>query len=275
MRWIEVVFNDCVVTTRDKWSFAIGFISSILFLLCGLPQIIRNFKTKRVDGQSPAFFVILVLGALTSLLGVIVTGGLVTQLLTSGCSVATNVFLMAQYIYYRLFPGTRVSHGDDTSAQFNEMLIDQDNFPGAPIGTLVLAAHGAAYTDYQAPYKGFQLAGTLMGWLSAICFTSARVPQIVKNFKAKRVGELSPFFFAMTTSMNFTSALSIVLKDTSGTFLWKQLPFLMCAIGPLMGDVVIAIQMCAYKEYTRAVVITSSKDDPAFVEMKKKYTMFT
>ena len=100
IRWIEVAFNDCIVTSRDKVSFAVGLISNVVFLVSAVPQIVMNFKTKSVDGQSILFLLLLLIGSVFNLVGVLVTKGLITQILTGIFYVLSDGILLTQYILY-------------------------------------------------------------------------------------------------------------------------------------------------------------------------------
>lgn len=243
IHWIEVAFNDCIVTPRDKWSFAVGLISNIVFLVSAFPQIFMNFKTKRVDGQSPFFFALLLIGSICNLVGVLVTKGLITQILTGIFYVVTDGILLAQFIIYKYITKTN----EDVNVEDEDNQTTQVNIEGVPGVPLAVLATQAAATDYKAPYIGSQLVGTLFGWGSTVIFTASRFPQMIKNCKSRRVGQLSPFYFTLSIIGNFTYFVSVFIRDTSSTFLWKQAPFIAGAIGPMIGDIVVAAQMALFK----------------------------
>lgn len=248
IHWIEVAFNDCIVTSRDKVSFAVGLVSNIVFLFSAIPQIIMNFKTKSVEGQSPFFLLLLLVGSVFNLVGVLVTKGLITQILTGIFYVLSDGILLAQYITYKYIKKPSIAE-EEGHKELNDLSDPAvDGAPGAPLGAAVLAVHASAATDYKTPYAGSQLVGTLFGWGSAIIFTASRFPQMIKNCKDRKVGQLSPFYFTLSIVGNFTYFVSILIRDLSGTFLWKQTPFIVGAIGPMIGDIVVAVQMILFRE---------------------------
>lgn len=53
------------VTTNEKIGFAIGAVSSLLYLLSRVPQILNNFRRKSTEGVALSLFVMAILGNLT------------------------------------------------------------------------------------------------------------------------------------------------------------------------------------------------------------------
>ena len=105
--------------------------------------------------------------------------------------------------------------------------------------------------DYSLPYRGRYLVGTLFGWCSAIICITSRVPQVVMNFKRKIVTNLSPYFFACTILGNATYFLSLIIRNQTAEFMWRQAPWLFECLGPLTCDIITSIQMCIYGFTTR------------------------
>ena len=100
VKWIETVFGECVITGRDNASFYLGLLSSIISLISSLPQIIQNCRTGSVLGQSPFFFILLLVGSIASLVGLLVNGGLVTQFIQAVVFVILDGILVIQYFFY-------------------------------------------------------------------------------------------------------------------------------------------------------------------------------
>ena len=103
VHWIEVAFGECVITARDKWSFIIGMLSNLMWIVSSAPQIYQNCKTKRVDGISPFLFSLLETGNILSLIGVIITHGLITQIITAVIYALLDGIMFSQYIYLKYF----------------------------------------------------------------------------------------------------------------------------------------------------------------------------
>jgi uncharacterized protein with PQ loop repeat len=242
IEWVESLFGDCIVTPLDKLSFAVGLASSLISLTASFPQVILNFRRKRVDGQSPFFFALLLTGSCLSFAGLLVTKGLVTQILQAGVYLLLDGFLLGQLITYKYILKTNdlpSTEGSDGGKK------DGPPIPPIPVVVAGMIVPGAA-ADLSTPYHGTQLMGTLFGWGGAAIFISARIPQLTKNFKAKAVHNLSILYISMMIAGNLTYTLSVLLRSVEGTYLWKQAPFLIGVIGPTVCDFILLFQKWLY-----------------------------
>ena len=201
IKWIEDVFDDCIITPRDKWSFAIGLISTVIFLVSSLPQIILNFKEKKVDGQSPFFFSLLFCGSASNLIGVLITHGLITQIIQGVCYCLLDGILFGQFIVYKYIIKTGAKEAHESSYDEAQNETEDVNDSGNPstnalaIATLVSTASA---TDWARPYKKDQIVGSIFGWVATVIFTASRLPQIIQNAKQRAVDNLSPFYFILS-----------------------------------------------------------------------------
>jgi uncharacterized protein with PQ loop repeat len=247
IEWVESIFGDCIVTTRDKFSFAVGLLSNVVFLISSTPQFVLNLRRKRVDGQSGFFLGLSALGSSLNLVGVIITKGLITQILTGICYVVLDLSLLIQFLVYKYV--LKVVDPETTSE--NEGKEKEETppeptrgVPPFPISVSAMAAHAAAAeTDFKSPYTGVSLVGTLFGWGGAVIFTASRMPQIAKNHKEGEVKNLSISFILLLFFGNMTYIASVLLRSLEGSFMWKQAPFLVGAAGPMFCDVVVLCQV--------------------------------
>lgn len=267
IKWIEDVFDDCIITARDKWSFAIGLISTVIFLVSSLPQIILNFKEKKVDGQSPFFFSLLFCGSASNLIGVFITHGLITQIIQGVCYCALDGILFGQFIVYKYIIKSNGDDNDDDdremsydSSQNSQIETDDINDSGNPstgaLATTALVGTASA-TDWARPYKKDQVVGSIFGWIATVIFTVSRVPQIVQNVKQQAVDNLSPFYFVLSISGNFTYSFSVFLRSLESNYLWKQAPFIAGSLGPLACDFIVLFQMLYYKRKNKRTLSNS------------------
>jgi uncharacterized protein with PQ loop repeat len=244
VQWAESIFGDCIVTTRDRWSFGIGLVSTLLSLCSSLPQIVLNFRKKTVNGQSPFFFLLLFIGSSLTLCGVIITKGLITQLSTAISFVVLDGILLCQFIVYKYITPL----GDSMTQEKESAPHCVDPHGSAPPpGAIAAMIVQASATDYAAPYVGRQLAGTLFGWLGAAIFISSRFPQISKDCRTKQVQNLSLLYLLMSVLGNFTYCLAVALRSVASEYLWKQTPFLVGSLGPMVCDMIMILQMSAYR----------------------------
>lgn len=273
IKWIEVAFNDCIVTVRDKWSFGIGLLSTIVFLVSSIPQIVLNFKQKKVDGQSPFFFSLLFAGSVSNLIGVLITHGLITQIIQAICYCALDGILFGQFIVYKYIIKSNDEAKESTTTNIADIPATQtetesQNDDGAiSTGGMAMAAlvSAGSATDWAKPYQKDQLIGSVFGWIATVIFTSSRFPQIIKNAKDKAVDNLSPFYFILSISGNLTYSISVFLRSIESDYLWKQAPFLAGSIGPLACDLIVLFQMLYYKARNQTVSSSCQNEEEKYV----------
>ena len=244
IKWIYNVFGDCIVSTTDKWSFGIGLLSSVFWAISAIPQVYTIYKTKNVDGISPFLFSCLFTGDLLSLIGNILNHGLVTQIITYILYVTLDTILLLQYLYFKFI---KKCCSNITNGSFERVDKSLDHSLATDVSTVLIGnAVSAAVIDYSLPYQGTSLIGSIFGWCSAVICITSRVPQVILNFKRRFVSNLSPYFFACTIMGNTTYFLSLLIRDRSAQFMWKQAPWLCECLGPLTCDIITAIQMCVF-----------------------------
>lgn len=249
--WIYKLFADCIVTSRQKWSFGIGMLSNLIWVFASIPEIVTICRTKNVDGVSPFLFIFMVIGDFTGLAGNILTGGLATQIITNIVYIIFDCTLVAQWIYYRCKNGK--------SNKKLEKVEEDDNTMTVGAFGAVAAAVVAASIDYSEPYHGESLIGSLFGWVSGCIYTSSRLPQVYLKFKRRFVSNLSPFYFACTISENLTYFLSLFIRDSSASYMWRQCPWIIGALGPFTCDIITAFQMCIFGYSTAPLVDSGNK----------------
>ncbi|KAI5506010.1 basic amino acid transmembrane export protein, SEVEN transmembrane protein 1-related family [Trichomonas vaginalis G3] len=224
--------------------------SNLIWLGSSTPQYIQNCKTKRVDGQSPFFFSLLFSGNVFSLIGLLINGGLVVQLIQAIIYVILDGILFSQYIYYRCCyveccKDQLKADNDNKKRNLTEIDDASDDII-APAVAGVAAAVVLAAVDYAHPYKKADLVGTLFGWASACIYISSRIPQVIKNFTDKIVKDLSPFYVILAIAGNGTYLMSLFIKSVEAQFCWNQMPWIIGAGGPLCCDCIFLIQMCVF-----------------------------
>jgi uncharacterized protein with PQ loop repeat len=248
IQWVAAIFGDCIVTTLDKISFAVGILSNVIFLISSTPQIVLNCRHKKVDGQSPFFLTLSFTGSSLNLVGVIITRGLITQFLTAICYVLLDGCLLCQFILYKYIlkkPGVSKPQA-------------KCDHPPLPLGLAAIIAPVSASAESHNPYSGTAIIGMLFGWAGACIFTASRIPQILKNRAARCIRDLSLHFILMIFLGNLTYVASVLLRGVEASYIWKQAPFLTGAVGPMLCDVVLLFQLCTYP---RTAPTTESEEE--------------
>ncbi|TQN68421.1 putative vacuolar amino acid transporter YPQ3 [Colletotrichum shisoi] len=97
-----------------------------------------------------------------------------------------------------------------------------------------------------------QAAGTLekvglfLGYVSAVCYLTARIPQIVKNYRDKSCEGLALLFFLLSLTGNLTYGASLVAFKQDKAYLLNALPWLLGSLGTIAEDFVIFAQFHMY-----------------------------
>ncbi|OHT05445.1 PQ loop repeat family protein [Tritrichomonas foetus] len=274
IKWIATAFGDCIYTPRDQLSFWVGMISNVIWIISASPQYYRNCVSKNVDGQSPFFSSLIFAGNVLSLVGVFVTHGLPTQIITQVLYVILDGLLFAQYLMFRFccrkplpdeesvesIDGENKGEISDLEKNYDEssstptpseqVKEEGINSPSMIGGVAMLVAQAAATAtnttrgapvapssgiDYGIPYRGDNLIGSLFGWAGTAIYIGSRVPQVIKNFK-EGVSSFSALYMLFMLLGNLTYALSIFIRSLDPDFLWLQTPFIVGALFPMTCD---------------------------------------
>lgn len=102
IKWIYIVFGECVHSAREQASFYIGMLSLFCWILALLPQIIANFKNKDASSLSIGFLIPSTIGDTCNMIACILSGQLMTQIFVATYFVMVDVVIIGQYIFYSL-----------------------------------------------------------------------------------------------------------------------------------------------------------------------------
>lgn len=82
-----------------------------------------------------------------------------------------------------------------------------------------------------------------LGYLSAILYLSARIPQIYHNYRLKSTEGLSLLFFMFSTLGNVSFAASILFGMTGEEYLPLNLPWLIGSAGTILFDFTVCLSI--------------------------------
>ncbi|KLU82941.1 vacuolar membrane PQ loop repeat protein [Magnaporthiopsis poae ATCC 64411] len=88
--------------------------------------------------------------------------------------------------------------------------------------------------------------GLVMGYVSAVFYLCARIPQIWKNYKEKSCEGLALLFFLLSLTGNFTYGVSLVAYSQDRDYLLKTIPWLLGSLGTIVEDCIIFVQFRLY-----------------------------
>jgi uncharacterized protein with PQ loop repeat len=235
VHWIDRYFRECILTTGQVIGFSLGLLSTVIWAYAQIPQVVLNFRNRSVAGLSPVFVTMIVVGDLCNLVGIVVEGGLATQVIAASWFLLCDSTCFLQWVYYacvrpRCFPRPRAIPAPAILPALGVPLL-------AP-----LAAAGSG------PYEPPQLWGTFLGWASALCYLSSRYPQISENYRRQTTEGVSSQYFLSAIFGNISYAMSIFLQDSSWPFVWKQFPWLAGSLGNLVFDFALIAQFIRYRK---------------------------
>ncbi|OHT13950.1 PQ loop repeat family protein [Tritrichomonas foetus] len=271
VKWIYDWFGDCVVETRDYWSFAICLFPTIIWIYAIAPQIFLNFKNHSAEAVSLLYYFFSVSGDISNCVGLFLNHGLITQKFCIFWAIFADGTVFSQYVYYHwvrpYFTGEKYVDPGESNDGYEPIAGN-----GAGLAVLPLLGKTAAATasilsknpilKNDNPYSKENLPGTLLGWYSGITFAGGRIPQIVKNFKRKRTTGLSLTYWTSSFFANSFYGISVLLKDNSWNYIWKQAPWLLGSWGCLPFDLTVLIQFAYYrrkKKNTESTLLTTTE----------------
>lgn len=207
------------------------------------------------------------MGDILSLIGLLITHGLATQIITNTLYVILDGTMFTQFVVYNYCCGRNPSDAEEIIDETREedpddavpdQIFDLDK-GSAPSGIAMLSAMAATATaktmDWSTPYNKDNLIGTLFGWCGCIGYMLSGEPQIHKNCDRQSVDDVSPYYLALIISGNATYTIAVMIRSMDPSYLWQQAPWIIGSIWPMCADIVVCFQMCYYRrkkllEYT-------------------------
>ncbi|KAL4921577.1 PQ loop repeat-domain-containing protein [Aspergillus aurantiobrunneus] len=86
----------------------------------------------------------------------------------------------------------------------------------------------------------------VLGYISAVCYLGARLPQIYKNYCDKSCEGLSLLFFILSLMGNLTYGAGILCHSTEKNYFVTNLPWLIGSLGTMVEDITIFAQFRLY-----------------------------
>eukprot|EP00800_Vazella_pourtalesii_P003710 TRINITY_DN1381_c0_g2_i1.p1 TRINITY_DN1381_c0_g2~~TRINITY_DN1381_c0_g2_i1.p1 ORF type:complete len:329 (+),score=25.00 TRINITY_DN1381_c0_g2_i1:425-1411(+) len=275
--WINTYFGECVRTSLQYAAFIFGMFSILFWIFAQLPQLIQNCRTGKADvALSPLFLLQWLGGDLTNLIGALLTGQLPTQIATAIYFVIMDAVLLTQYCYYLV---------KNNRHRFKRYRRLRSTTPLCVVilcgGTFILTNKLLSYSSHVPqsvntfpgrtllstnryvvdPGNWEDIAGYIIGCISAILYLCSRVPQIIKNFRRRSTSGLSLPMFIMAVMGNLTYGLGILLYSVDSIFLLRKLPWLVGSIGTLCFDFTIFIQFMIFSIWKKKDDSDMEKDE--------------
>ncbi|KAF9644909.1 PQ-loop-domain-containing protein [Thelephora ganbajun] len=247
----------------ETLSSAFGWVSLACWIVVYSPQLWENYTLQSGQGLSVLFVLIWLLGDVTSLMG-----GLIAQLVPTVIILAVyylfcDTLLLFQIYYYRW----KNPHIDEAITQEIETTEDTPLLENSvelkrrsrwslenevlkySLCLIFVFAAGILAWAIDSSIRGprtpsepegvVEWRSQILGWVSAVMFLGARIPQILKNIETKCKG-LSPALFLFAMSGNGTYALSICSASTKTKYLLANAPWLAGSVLAIFLDLFVS-----------------------------------
>ncbi|KAK5111532.1 hypothetical protein LTR62_004827 [Meristemomyces frigidus] len=97
-------------------------------------------------------------------------------------------------------------------------------------------------------HEATPLGAEILGYISAVCYLGARIPQIVKNQRERSCDGLSLLFFMLSLLGNLTYGAGILFHSLEREYIITNLPWLIGSLGTMAEDALIFVQFRMFGE---------------------------
>lgn len=277
IEFFEDVFGDCVrlgKDTRILISDLIGLVSIGCWLCVGAPQIWANcMKISNAGGISKFLLIFWLLGDTFNLIGAVLSHQLKTQIYIAIWYVAADVILCSQYVVFLVkkrqekkaaaallahqasLPSVLCLSGFLMLWAWTVPNVQPTSLDHSRAGRSLLWTEELRVADQQDQDSFFHgpadMAGYIIGCVSAVMYFFSRSLQIRKNYKRKTTLGISRLMFFLTVLGNLTYGTSIILHSPEGMYILQHLPWLLGSLGIIFMDIVIIAQLYYYEGPSR------------------------
>ncbi|KAH3900218.1 Ypq2p SCDLUD_003189 [Saccharomycodes ludwigii] len=270
--------DKCLHPIFSSFSNFSGSVSFLCSLISQIPQLIETYNDKTVEGISPILLLGWLMGDITSLTGAIITGQLAFQIMLAIYFLINDLFICSQYYYYGILYDNKLAtvgheHKDISAinshntlgsghSTSNNIITTSASAKKKGKGKLFLGIFSSFFTKSNGmpiligasnitknnSNNTVKTIGLICSWLGGLFYLSARIPQLIKNYRRKSTDGLSPFLFMSTIVHNLTYTLSIftscefIQSVSKCAFVMNELPFILGSAGTLLFDFIYIYQ---------------------------------
>ncbi|KAK9332549.1 PQ loop repeat-domain-containing protein [Lipomyces starkeyi] len=253
---------------RLALSGILGSISIACWVVLLVPQLVDQWKLKSSEGVSLLFLTAWLLGDVANLLGALWAHLLRNVVLLAVWFVFADALELSSAFYYRFFHQNSIKGRSHPNSEDTPVFpLDEDEKalnPWLHYGVPIVAVCLAGFIGYQFSSDGdtneeersddgLPLGPQILGYISALLYLSARIPQIIKNHKKRSVHGLSLLFFIYSTMGNVTYAFQIILYSSDRRYILLNFPWLLGSLGTVLQDAIIFAQFYMYRERPNAL----------------------
>ncbi|KAK7206154.1 PQ loop repeat-domain-containing protein [Myxozyma melibiosi] len=293
----DALSADSGSSFRLTLSGIFGTISIACWVVLLVPQLVDQWKLKSSAGVSLLFLLVWFLGDIANLIGAVWAGLLPKVVALAVWFCFADAIELSSAIYYRFFYHPPAKNGPSDFESAGGLLAvssDDDATDDIPLDDLAeespSGAHSSVWKEYVLPILGVIIIGIIgyfftnsptdssddsseepdsslsvgpqiLGYLSALLYLTARIPQIIQNHRKKSVHGLSLLFFMFSTAGNVTYAAQILLFSSDSRYILLNLSWLLGSLGTVFQDAVIFAQFYIYREKEHGAGVIRLEDE--------------
>ncbi|EGV65240.1 hypothetical protein PSN45_002617 [Yamadazyma tenuis] len=268
---ISITSHGPASPLRGSISGIMGSTSLACWIVLLMPQLIEQWRLKSADGIAIGFITIWFLGDVFNLVGAL-WAHLLPQVMFLAVWFCFADFLMIfSYLYYQHLNKVKKQNPQEhrpliehrrTSSTLTDIALEP-SYHGifTKFGLPILFVVGCGLMGFLVSDNGtddttpiddtgdsISLGPQIVGYLSAVLYLGARIPQIVQNHRRKSVHGLSLLFFLFSTLGNLTYAGQILCYRSDSNYVLLNLSWLLGSLGTIFEDSIIFLQFYIYKD---------------------------
>lgn len=240
----------------------------------------EQWKSKSADGISLSFISIWLVGDVLNLAGALWASLLPEVITIAVWFCIVDGLMFASYFYYaRYYPTHHRMPSHEGAAEETDALVNRRRRSSALTSVVLENTSQSVFTMYVLPMLFVVGAGCLgyffsdseaqqpnhskidfgpqvIGYLSALMYWGARIPQIIRNHRRKSVEGLSLLFFLFSTLGNITYAGQILFYRSDSEYILLNFSWLLGSVGTIFEDAIIYLQFYIYKDHHYQPAIT-------------------
>lgn len=271
---VSITQTGAASPVRASVSGIMGSTSLACWIVLLMPQLIEQWRLKSADGIAIGFISIWFLGDFFNLVGSIWAHLLPEVVFLAVWFCVADFMMIFSYIYY-----TRIhkSKKEGSSSSENRPLMEHRRTSSTLTDVALEPQYHGIFVKYILPiifvvacgFMGYfvsdgstdngnndnndndnsiELGPQIIGYLSALLYLGARIPQIIQNHQRKSVHGLSLLFFLFSTLGNLTYAGQILCYRSDWNYVVLNFSWLLGSLGTIFEDSIIFVQFYIYKD---------------------------
>ncbi|RPB26386.1 PQ-loop-domain-containing protein [Terfezia boudieri ATCC MYA-4762] len=232
---LSIFFGTCIPSQLSLISSVLGLCSISAWLFSQIPQVIKNYRNRSVEGLSALFLLNWFLGDICNFLGTVILNQMFFQKAIGAYYVTVDFALMLQFIWYGVF----VMTGKKASgySALDVVVTDSDDSGDRERKGVPVVIHGVSLSPPESPsnslmgsyasggaavalepvqisrsgdWISIDTLGKILSWVSTSLYCTSRLPQLYKNYTRRTTAGLSIMLFVAAFFGNLFYSLSLL-----------------------------------------------------------------